>query len=159
MKPVGLGPRLAAAFVDGLILALASGMMVYFFHRYGFYDPNVPASPSTRLVDALSGHLLPALYCILGWVYWAATPGKRLLGCRVVDAASLRPVGWKQALLRFLGYYVSLLCLGLGFLWILWDKRRQGFHDKIANTLVVTEPSDAERLLKAGLPREFTRHG
>jgi len=55
----------------------------------------------------------------------------------VVDADSAKPLSIAQAVLRYLGYYISALPLGLGFFWIAWDKRKQGFHDKIANTVVL----------------------
>ncbi len=67
------------------------------------------------------------------------TPGKLLLGCHVVDAETQQPLTLVQALVRYLGYFVSLIPLGLGFFWILWDKRRQGFHDKLAKTIVVLD--------------------
>lgn len=48
----------------------------------------------------------------------------------------------KQAAIRYFAYLVSILPLGLGFLWIIWDKRRQGFHDLIARTVVLYAPAD-----------------
>lgn len=71
------------------------------------------------------------------WVRYTGTPGKLLMGCQVMDAQSGRPVTVRQAILRYLGYYVSALALGLGFFWIMWDKHKQGFHDKIAKTVVL----------------------
>jgi len=43
----------------------------------------------------------------------------------------------KQFLLRFLGYMVVSFTLGIGFIWIIFDRRKQGWHDKMANTVVV----------------------
>ena len=71
------------------------------------------------------------------WVKLFATPGKLLMGCQIVDAGSGEPVSVRQGVFRYLGYYVSVLPLGLGFFWIAWDRRKQGFHDKIANTVVL----------------------
>lgn len=71
------------------------------------------------------------------WVRYQATPGKLLLGCRVVDAGNLQSVKLKQALLRYLGYYLSMIPLMAGFLWVAIDKRKQGFHDKFAKTCVL----------------------
>lgn len=81
--------------------------------------------------------ILPALLILWFWIRYAATPGKLLFDCEIVDAYSGDTINFKQALLRYLGYLVSLLPLGLGFLWILWDKRKQGWHDKIAGTVVI----------------------
>jgi len=76
---------------------------------------------------------------VIFWLKFLGTPGKLLLGCQVVDARSGGPLRTGQALLRYLAYFVSALPLGLGFLWIAFDKRKQGFHDKIAKTVVVLE--------------------
>ena len=43
----------------------------------------------------------------------------------------------RQAFIRFVAYLASMLPLMLGFLWVLKDSRKQGFHDKIANTVVL----------------------
>ena len=59
------------------------------------------------------------------------------MGCQVVDADSGERITVKQAVVRYFGYFVSIFTLGLGFLWVAWDKRKQGFHDKMANTVVV----------------------
>lgn len=83
--------------------------------------------------------LLPALFTILFWLTWMATPGKLLFGCQVVDARSLQKITPGQAILRYLAYIISTLPLGLGFLWILWDRRKQGWHDKLAKTVVIME--------------------
>ena len=42
-----------------------------------------------------------------------------------------------QLIIRYLGYFVSLVPLGLGYFWVAFDKKKQGFHDKLANTVVV----------------------
>ena len=63
--------------------------------------------------------------------------GKILFESQVIDATARRPVTLKQALIRCLGYYMSLLPFAVGFLWILIDRRRQGWHDKLANTVVL----------------------
>jgi uncharacterized RDD family membrane protein YckC len=59
----------------------------------------------------------------------------------VIDAVSGDAIGTRQALLRYLGYFLSILPLGLGFLWIAWDARKQGWHDKLAGTVVIATPS------------------
>ena len=66
-----------------------------------------------------------------------ATPGKRILGARVIDAEGGGPIGFRRAALRRLAYLVGGLVLYLGWLWLLVDSRRQALHDKVARTLVV----------------------
>jgi len=78
---------------------------------------------------------ITVLYDISFWMLAGQTPGKRLLGLRVLrtDGQRLR-IG--NAIRRELAYVVSGI-LFLGFLWILFDDRRQGWHDKLAGTIVV----------------------
>lgn len=70
------------------------------------------------------------------------TPGKMICGLKVIRSDG-RDVTYAQAALRTLGYYVNRLTLGLGFIWVAMDPRKQGFHDKIARTYVV-RPGAAE---------------
>ena len=88
-------------------------------------------------LEWLLENLLTLLVTAFLWHKFTGTPGKLLLGCQVLDADSGAPVSAQQPVLRYLGYYVSMLTLMLGFFWIAWDKRKQGFHDKIANTVVL----------------------
>lgn len=78
------------------------------------------------------------IYIVFWWTTIGKTPGKAILGLRVVqqDEPSVR---FKSAVIRALGYYVSLLPLGLGFLWVLIDDERRGWHDKLARTYVLYE--------------------
>jgi len=85
----------------------------------------------------LINHILPALLILWFWIKYAATPGKLLFDCEIVDAITGQPITFKQALVRYAAYIVSALPLGLGFLWILWDKQKQAWHDKIAGTVVI----------------------
>ena len=68
------------------------------------------------------------------------TPGKMLFGLKVtrVDGDSLSIL---QALWRTLGYYLNQLTLFIGFLWVAFDSRKQGFHDKIAGTIEIRQGS------------------
>jgi uncharacterized RDD family membrane protein YckC len=72
------------------------------------------------------------------WFHGAAgqTPGKMLLGLRVIQTSGVR-MTFGVAFLRCVGYLISSLFFWLGFLWIAFDGRKQGWHDKIAATLVV----------------------
>lgn len=93
-----------------------------------------------------AGLLLALVYSVFFWVRYLGTPGKLLCHCHLVDAQTFGPLTIKQSLLRNLGYFVSWGTLGLGFLWIIWDKHKQGFHDKIAGSVVLYVP----RLTKRG---------
>jgi uncharacterized RDD family membrane protein YckC len=65
------------------------------------------------------------------------TVGKRLLGIRVVDFEAGIPITYGRAFARNIMRFVSGLVFGLGYLWMLWDRDHQTWHDKIALTTVV----------------------
>ncbi len=67
------------------------------------------------------------------------TIGNRLTGLRVVDVGNGGPVPWRRAVLRWVVSRVSGVVVGIGYLWMLWDPRRQTWHDMVASTLVVQE--------------------
>jgi uncharacterized RDD family membrane protein YckC len=58
-----------------------------------------------------------------------------------VDASG---VSLGNSIIRFLGLIISTLPLGLGFFWIACDRRKQGWHDKMADTVVVKLPKPPE---------------
>jgi uncharacterized RDD family membrane protein YckC len=82
--------------------------------------------------------LVSLVYTIGFWAELGGTPGKIILGMRIVGPdGSLGGIGWGRALLRMLGYVVSTIPCYLGFIWVALDKDSQGWHDKIARTYVV----------------------
>jgi len=119
-EKAGFWIRLAAAIIDGLIL-MAVGLLLG-----GLLKNN-------RLVSTLIG----AFYSMYFWVKQdGMTPGKRALKLKVVRTDG-KPIDWMTAGLRYVGYIVSAIPLFAGFIWIAFDKDKQGFHDKIAGTYVV----------------------
>jgi len=140
--------RLAAALLDALLIGIIASALA--LTLFGFDDLNTwqafteeqPFEPASLLLN----QALPVAFTLFFWRLWQATPGKLLLDCRIVDARTLGKPGFGQFLLRYLGYLLSALALGLGFLWILFDKRRQGWHDKLARTLVIIDDESLKPL-------------
>ena len=81
--------------------------------------------------------LVSVAYLPWFWAHGGQTPGHRILRLRVVRAVDGGPVTGGQAIIRLIGYYISGAVFWLGFIWILLDARRQGWHDKIAGTVVI----------------------
>lgn len=71
------------------------------------------------------------------WYYKQSTPGKMVFNARIVDAVTGDKMRAGQMVGRYFAYLVSAVPLGLGFLWIAFDRRKQGWHDKLAGTVVV----------------------
>jgi uncharacterized RDD family membrane protein YckC len=78
-----------------------------------------------------------AVYFVLMWSLSGSTLGQKPFGLRVVDEKNGARISLRKGALRFLGYIVSGLVFNLGYMWAGWDPRKQGWHDKIAGTLVV----------------------
>lgn len=60
-----------------------------------------------------------------------------VIKAQIVDVKTGNKPSVKQSVIRYLGYFVSTIPFGLGLMWVGWDKRKQGWHDKLANTVVV----------------------
>jgi uncharacterized RDD family membrane protein YckC len=61
----------------------------------------------------------------------------QVMGLKVVDARTGGTIDYSRAFVRSLGRLVASLVCALGYLWVIWDKEKQGWHDKIATTYVV----------------------
>ena len=123
-KPDATGTLIAAAQsgdLTGLALALADAMR--------------PAGVGDFLLNAG----LPAVAVVTFWIYRSATPGKMATRTRIVDATTGGTPSTKQCIVRYLGYFVSIFGLFLGFFWVGFDRRKQGWHDKLAGTVVVRD--------------------
>ena len=138
---VGFWPRFMAFLLDSLIASICLYPLSLLF------DPALATisdpMQARQMLDALLVQMLLEIIVIGAafiafWHYFGASPCKMLFKGTIVDAETLGPASRNQLLIRYLGYYVSLLPLGLGFFWIGFDKRKQGWHDKLAGTLVVT---------------------
>jgi uncharacterized RDD family membrane protein YckC len=80
--------------------------------------------------------VFPLIYFLFFWILTGQTLGDFAAGIRVVRANGRR-MNLVTVALRLLGYFVCIITFGLGFLWVLVDDRRQGWHDKIARTYVI----------------------
>jgi len=86
--------------------------------------------------------IVTALYFTCFVAITGQTPGKMVLGLKVVPLED-GIMTFGMAFLRWTGYIVSTLFFYLGFIWIAFDSRKQGWHDKIAGTVVVRKGSGA----------------
>ena len=81
-------------------------------------------------------------YFAVGWGLWGATPGKWLLGLRVVDHSGRCPIGFSRSMLRLVAYTVSSMTLGAGHLLVLFRADRRALHDILAGTRVCRRRRD-----------------
>jgi uncharacterized RDD family membrane protein YckC len=130
--------RLAAHFLELVWVLPASFALV-------LVSTTLKGGPPSALADVMIQAII-ALAILLFWVSRQATPGKMWLRLRIVDAATGGDAPFPRLVVRYLGYLLSALPLGLGFLWMLWDPRRQTWHDKLAGTVVLHDPPNLPRL-------------
>jgi uncharacterized RDD family membrane protein YckC len=129
MSPSPSGPRagfwrrFAAAFIDGILLAVVNVIL--------------------RAVAGMGGGAGLGTLVSLGYfTYFEGGPtgqtiGKRAMGIRVIDFGGGGSIGYGRAFIRWIGRFVSAIVLLLGYFWMLWDSERQTWHDKFANSVVV----------------------
>lgn len=131
---VGFWQRVLASLVDTALVVLITVPLMYF--AYGEIYPQTDTFVMGPM-DVLINYALPFIGVILFWVYKSATPGKMVIKAQIVDAQTWCKPSAKQSVIRYLGYFVSTIPLGLGLMWVGWDKRKQGWHDKLAGTVVI----------------------
>jgi uncharacterized RDD family membrane protein YckC len=135
------GPRLVAYLVDTLLISALIGV---FWAPLLILVPTLesaarvaPATAVVLVAFATIGIVVALLYFPFFWAGWGQTPGMRPFSLHVVRDSDGARFGWKTALLRLLGLYVASSVFYLGFIWIFVDRRRRGFQDLIAGTIVV----------------------
>ncbi len=134
LEYVGFWPRVGASIVDSIVvLAVTTPLTLLFYGWEYWHDPRFIKGP----MDIAVNWALPFVGWIWMWRTWQATPGKMLIGARVVDAATGQTLSIRQCAIRYLGYIPAMLFFGLGVIWVAFDPRRQGWHDKLAGSVVV----------------------
>jgi uncharacterized RDD family membrane protein YckC len=148
VRYAGFWIRCVASVIDTILVSLIVGPLLWKIYGSAYFQDYVDllqgridlaadrpmfAGPADMLVSLV----LPAIGIVIFWIARQATPGKMALSLRIVDANTHAPLSRVQAIVRYLGYYVSMLGLMLGFLWIAFDPRKQGWHDKMARTVVI----------------------
>jgi uncharacterized RDD family membrane protein YckC len=141
-RPAGFISRFAAWLVDQLVLVVAFAVLGMFVQLVvTFSGRNIPALSSDKLAalfgTAWFAFMASAIYMALFWYLFGSTLGQLLFGLRVVRSDGSRFLSLPQVVVRVLGFYLSMAVFFLGFLWILIDSGRRGWHDKLARTKVV----------------------
>jgi len=137
--------RLIAYFIDAVILSPV--FSVLFFRWWGSpfnWDvDNMNLGPIHLGLKFWGINVMEAAITVLYYSYmesskYQATFGKMVLGIKVTGTNGL-PIAFPVALLRNLSKYISMFILYIGYIMIIFDDRKQGLHDKIADTLVVNQ--------------------
>lgn len=151
----GFVSRAVAFIIDIVVMAVAfvvvialSQAVLGFFTLYGLLGQRIVDSAQFRAIVsvalAILGVGISIGYPVGFWVLLGQTPGKSLMGVRIAQITG-QPLTIRRALLRYLGYWLSAIPFGFGFLWVLMDDCRQGWHDKLAGTYVLYDSRSTTR--------------
>jgi uncharacterized RDD family membrane protein YckC len=136
MEKAGFLVRLVAYVIDAIILAVVDGILQAIFVASAMR----PDAGGGAMILAVIGYILIIVwtfgYLIYFWSTSGQTIGKKIMGLKVVTVDGGQLTAGK-AFVRVIGYAISGIVIYLGFLWIIWDANKQGWHDKIAGTYVV----------------------
>jgi uncharacterized RDD family membrane protein YckC len=155
LKYASFGRRFAAFLLDGLLIAMVTfpvSLVVNIILGLAF---GLNANQTVHLTEEQnSAYFLTSTLTQMGlyifnliistayYVYFIGkkgqTLGKKALGIKVVKLETQAPPGYLAAFLReTVGKFLSAIVICLGYLWMLWDDKKQTWHDKIAGTIVI----------------------
>jgi uncharacterized RDD family membrane protein YckC len=132
----GFWVRTGASILDTVLLMLITVPLLIAIYGWDYYmDETIGfiAGPA----DFLLSFVFPAIAIITFWAIKQATPGKMIFEAKIVDAETGMPASTGQLVGRYFAYTLSTIPLCLGFIWVAFDKRKQGWHDKLAGTVVI----------------------
>lgn len=130
----GFWIRAGATLIDVIILLIVIAIPLTIIYGEGYWAGD-------RLYygfwDGFLNYVLPFIATIWFWRRFLGTPGKMLVGIKIVDAKTGDKMSIAQSIARYFAYLISMIPFGLGFFWIAVDKKKQGWHDKLAGTVVI----------------------
>jgi len=130
----GFWVRVGATIIDTILIMVITFPLLGLIYGWKYFgSERLIAGPA----DFLISWVFPAAAVVWFWTQRQATPGKAALSLRVLDADSGEALSIGQSIGRYLAYFVSLIPLGLGMIWVGFDSKKQGWHDKLANSVVV----------------------
>ncbi|WP_433670459.1 RDD family protein [Nocardia sp. CA-136227] len=149
----GWGARAGARLLDGLIIGGPFLLLTILANTVGTSEPTCTTSQYSGYTRCDAGSMnalgiicaLIGLVAVIGTALFFAyqegttgqTVGKRALGIRVIRESTRQPIGFGMAIVRYFAGNVNSLACYLGWLWPLWDEKKQTLSDKIVGTIVV----------------------
>lgn len=138
VRYAGFWVRVLAYILDAIIISVVSFALAPFVGGGQMFQTGTRAGAFEINYAANAVSLLFGLVYFIGfWGWRGQTPGMMPFNMRVVRADDGGKVDWVRALLRYVGLIISFVVLLIGVIWVAFDSRKQGWHDKIAGTVVV----------------------
>ncbi len=156
VRYAGFWVRFVASFLDTLFLALPIAIVIYFLSDGNWFDfsqyqqnmqmamsGNIHALDSQPKMSMKWELLFEFAILIITILFWkkfkGATPGKKYVKIKIVDAKTHQDINNQQAITRSIGYIVSTIPLLAGFIMVGFRKDKRGLHDLLADTVVIYE--------------------
>lgn len=163
VRYAGFWVRLIASLADTFVLAIPVAVLIYFISDGNWFDlsqfqQNLSYAMSGNAQKALANQpqkslqwemlfeVSVLLVTMLFWKKWrGATPGKRFVHVKIVDAKTFKDIDNTQALTRSFGYIVSTFTLLIGFFMVAFRKDKRGLHDLLAGTVVIYDETQENK--------------
>jgi len=134
LEYVGFWLRFCAGVVDSALLMLVLIPLMLAGFGWGRFTTELHTSGTS---DFLISWILPATLIFAMWTARDETLGKTAISAVVLDEKTNSPPSAGQHIGRYLGYFLAVIPFGLGLVWVAFDPKKQGWHDKLAGTIVV----------------------
>ena len=154
VRYAGFWIRFIASLLDTIFLALPVGVVIYFLSDGAWFDftqyqQNIAMAmsgnthaldiqPKTSLNWEILFEISTLLITMFFWKKWrGATPGKKFVHIKIVDAKNFRDIDNRQAITRSFGYIASTFAFLIGFVMVAFRRDKRGLHDLLAGTVVI----------------------
>lgn len=131
-KYAGFWIRVGASLIDALLISVITVPLTIMIYGDLVWEGE---SFILGAADFFINYTLPFIAVVLFWLYKSATPGKMAL--KIVDARTGGKLSVGQSIGRYFAYIPAMLVLMIGIIWVAFDRRKQGWHDKLAKTVVI----------------------
>lgn len=139
----GFWIRFVSVIIDGVIVSIAVfvveivlGILIGIAARATGSEPDFSSGGPLTYLAYFVSFAISIGYFVYGWGM-GSTRGQRFFRLAVVDAETGHPIGFGRAAIRYLGYILSVLPCYVGLIWAAFDPKKQGWHDKLANSVVI----------------------
>lgn len=147
LEYVGFLPRLGAWVIDTILIGMITWPLLTAFYGDSYWtSERIAQGP----MDILLSWIFPAVAVIIFWATKQATPGKIAISAKIVDSRTGGAPTAGQCVGRYFSYLLAALPLGLGLIWAAFDGRKQGWHDKLAGTVVVRRKNREPKTVSFG---------
>jgi uncharacterized RDD family membrane protein YckC len=130
----GFWIRTGAALIDSILVVIITAPIVTVVYGIDYWTSE---ERFQGIIGFLLSYIFPIVAVLVFWIYKSATPGKMVTNLTIVDAETGYKPSTGQFIGRYFAYYVSIIPFLLGIIWVGIDKRKQGWHDKLAGTVVI----------------------